>query len=73
MRPAIKILSSLALSCTLLVLLGLLTWLGTLEQVEYGLFEVQKKYFESLFLCARRRRLRRSRCRARGSCWGCCS
>ena len=50
MHPAIKILSSLGLSCTLLVLLGLLTWLGTLEQVEYGLFEVQKKYFESLFL-----------------------
>ncbi|MCY2958962.1 MAG: cytochrome c biogenesis protein ResB [Planctomycetota bacterium] len=43
-------LSSLWLSCTLLVLLGLLTWLGTLEQVHTGLFEVQRKYFESLFL-----------------------
>jgi hypothetical protein len=49
-RAALRVLSSLGLSCTLLVLLGLLTWLGTLEQVEYGLFEVQKKYFESLFL-----------------------
>ena len=50
MGAVLKVLSSLGLSCTLLVLLGLLTWLGTLEQVEYGLFEVQKKYFESFFL-----------------------
>jgi len=28
----------------------LLTWFGTLEQVEHGLFETQKKYFESLGL-----------------------
>lgn len=42
--------SSLATSCVLLILLGLLTWLGTLEQVEHGLFEVQKKYFESFWL-----------------------
>ena len=41
---------SLGLSCTLLLLLGLLTWLGTLEQVHSGLFEVQKKYFESFYL-----------------------
>jgi len=46
----IAVLSSLATSVTLLVLLALLTWLGTLEQVEHGLFEVQKKYFESFFL-----------------------
>jgi hypothetical protein len=45
-----RYLSSLALSCTLLVLLMLLTWLGTLEQVHTGLYEVQKKYFESFFL-----------------------
>jgi len=42
--------SSLGLSCVLLCTLGLLTWLGTLAQVEHGLYEVQKKYFESLFL-----------------------
>jgi len=41
---------SLALSTSLLLMLGLLTWLGTLEQVHTGLFDVQKKYFESLFL-----------------------
>jgi hypothetical protein len=43
-------LSSLRLSCTLLILLGLLTWLGTLEQAEHGLYEVQRKYFESYIL-----------------------
>lgn len=43
-------LSSLWLSCTLLIFLALLTWLGTLEQVNTGLFEVQRKYFESYFL-----------------------
>jgi hypothetical protein len=46
----IKILSSLHLSCTLLMLLGLLTWFGTLEQAEHGLYEVQRKYFESYVL-----------------------
>lgn len=46
----LSVFSSLGLSCVLLILLALLTWLGTLEQVEYGLFEVQKKYFESFFL-----------------------
>lgn len=43
-------LGSIGLSCVLLVLLGLLTWLGTLEQVESGLFQVQAKYFESFVL-----------------------
>jgi cytochrome c biogenesis protein ResB len=42
--------SSLKLACVLLILLGLLTWLGTLEQVDHGLYEVQKKYFESFVL-----------------------
>lgn len=46
----VKGLSSLWLSVTLLILLALLTWLGTLEQVHTGLYEVQRKYFESLFL-----------------------
>jgi hypothetical protein len=45
-----KGLSSLGLSCVLLVLLGLLTWLGTLEQTRTGLYEVQRKYFESFVL-----------------------
>jgi len=42
--------SSLGTSCVLLILLGLLTWLGTLEQTRTGLFEVQRKYFESFVL-----------------------
>lgn len=46
----VRALSSIWLSVTLVSLLALLTWLGTLEQVHTGLFEVQKKYFESLFL-----------------------
>jgi hypothetical protein len=46
----VRALSSLWLSATLLILLALLTWLGTLEQVHTGLYDVQKKYFESLFL-----------------------
>ena len=50
---AVRFLSSLRLAFVLLLLLGLLTWLGTLEQVSSGLFEVQKKYFESFFLVHR--------------------
>lgn len=46
----LRFFSSLGLCCVLLILLALLTWLGTLEQVHSGLFEVQKKYFESFFL-----------------------
>ncbi len=38
------------LACALLVLLGVLTWLGTLEQVHSSLYDVQKKYFESFVL-----------------------
>jgi hypothetical protein len=42
--------SSLGLSCTLLILLALLTYLGTIDQVENGLFEAQRKYFESIIV-----------------------
>jgi len=49
-QRVIALLSSMRLSCALLLLLGLLTWLGTLEQAEHGLYEVQRKYFESYFL-----------------------
>lgn len=57
MRPffqkAFRILSSFGLTCIILVFLGLLTWLGTLEQVDRGLYQVQKDYFESFFLIYR--------------------
>ncbi|HIA26591.1 MAG TPA: hypothetical protein EYN79_00480 [Planctomycetes bacterium] len=46
----IKILSSQKLAAVLMTLLLLLTFLGTLEQVDHGLFAVQKAYFESWFL-----------------------
>jgi hypothetical protein len=46
-------LSSLGLSALLVLLLALLTWLGTLEQVNTGLYEVQKRYFESIFVTHR--------------------
>ncbi len=44
------VLSSFGFAAILLCFLTLLTWLGTLEQVEHGLFETQKKYFDSLWL-----------------------
>ncbi len=42
-KAVIGLLSSFGLSCALLILLALLTWLGTLEQANTGLFEVKKK------------------------------
>jgi hypothetical protein len=42
--------ASYGLATVLLLLMCLLTFLGTLEQVDHGLFEVQQKYFNSLFL-----------------------
>ncbi|CAN5208091.1 hypothetical protein BH23VER1_BH23VER1_10250 [soil metagenome] len=42
--------SSYGLATVTLALLGLLTWIGTLEQVDHGLYEVQRKYFEQAFL-----------------------
>ena len=43
---------SMKLAVTLFVSLGLLTWLGTLAQIEDGLWKAQKEYFESWFLIA---------------------
>jgi len=50
LRVAAGILGSMKLSVVIVVLLGLLTWLGTLAQVDKGLYEVQKDYFESWFV-----------------------
>jgi len=49
-RGMCDVLASMKLACALLVMLGILTWLGTLEQVHSGLFDVQRKYFESFLL-----------------------
>ena len=45
-----KFFGSFGLSCIILFLLLVLVYFGTVEQVTRGLYEVQKKYFESLFL-----------------------
>ncbi len=42
--------SSQGLTVVLLLFLGLLTFLGTLEQQYSGLYDVQKRYFESKYL-----------------------
>lgn len=45
-----RLFSSFGLAVIVLSLMLLLTLLGTLEQVEYGLYDTQKKYFDSLFV-----------------------
>jgi len=40
--------SSYGLACVLILFLLLLTFLGTLEQMNYGIYEVQQRYFESM-------------------------
>ena len=49
-HPLKRVLDFLAgyhLASVLIVLLGILTWLGTLEQVDLSLLEVKKKYFSA--------------------------
>ncbi|MDB4489521.1 hypothetical protein N9243_00960, partial [bacterium] len=56
-----KILSPLGsfwLAVALLVNLFLLTWLGTLEQVEKGIHQVQEEYFESWVVLAKAGKMR---------------
>ena len=45
--------ASFGFASVVFVLLLLLTFLGTLEQAHTGLYDVQKKYFESIFLVHR--------------------
>jgi hypothetical protein len=52
-QGALRILGSYGLACVLLLDLFLLTLFGTLYQVESGLFEAQKRYFESWFVVQR--------------------
>ncbi len=49
-KRAFDFLASYAFAVVLLFFMLLLTFFGTLEQVSHGLFEVQKKYFESIWL-----------------------
>lgn len=52
-KQSYRFISSLGLASVLFLLLLLLTYLGTIEQTEHGLYETQNKYFESLFLVHR--------------------
>ncbi len=48
-----RLLGSYGLSCVLLALLLVLTYLGTLHQVEHGLYAAKQKYFASFLLIHR--------------------
>ena len=48
-RMVLRFLGSNGLATILLIVLFLLTLLGTWEQTNTGLYEVQKRYFDSLF------------------------
>jgi len=49
-HPVLRFLSSYGLSVIVLLLLGVLTFLGTWEQRTSGIYQVQQEYFESIFL-----------------------
>ena len=49
-NPIVDVLSSLQLSCLMLFLLFILTLLGTLYQVEHGLYEAKHVFFSSWFI-----------------------
>ena len=46
----LRFISSFGLASAVLVLFFVLTLFGTLEQVEHGLYETQKRYFDSIFI-----------------------
>lgn len=50
LRATFDFLASYGFACVIFILLLIITFLGTIEQVDMGLYEVQKKYFESMFL-----------------------
>ncbi len=47
--PPIKVFSSLKITITCLMLLFILTWWGTIDQVENGLYHAQEQFFHSFF------------------------
>jgi len=49
-RNLFRLLASYGFAIVLLAFLFLLTLLGTLEQVDHGLYDAQKKYFESFYV-----------------------
>lgn len=47
LQIAIDVVASMKLTVVLMALLAMLTWLGTLAQVDSGIYYVQREYFES--------------------------
>jgi len=47
---ALDVMASYAVAIVILFLLLIVTFFGTLEQVEHGLYDTQRKYFDSVFL-----------------------
>ncbi len=50
MKKILHFLGSYKLSVVILFLLMLIVFFGTLAQTEHGIYEIQKKYFESVFV-----------------------
>ncbi|MCC6154283.1 MAG: cytochrome c biogenesis protein ResB [Candidatus Hydrogenedentes bacterium] len=50
LKKVFDFISSYGFACIIFVFLFILTYLGTIEQVEVGLYEAQKKYFESMIV-----------------------
>ena len=50
LKKTFDFVASYGFACIIFVFLLILTFLGTIEQVNVGLYEAQKKYFESIFL-----------------------
>lgn len=49
LKALVKLFASYGMACVLFLFLFIITLVGTFEQVERGLFYVQKDYFESMF------------------------
>ncbi|MFK7742865.1 MAG: cytochrome c biogenesis protein ResB [Planctomycetota bacterium] len=53
LMTVLSVFGSMKFAVVLFLLLGLLTWLGTLAQIGDGLWKTQKEYFESWWLIAK--------------------
>ncbi len=49
LKLTVDFLASYGFACVIFLFMLLITFLGTIEQTSQGLFEVQRKYFDSLF------------------------
>ncbi len=53
LKALYRLLGSYGLACVILILLLILTLLGTLEQEDRSIYDVQREYFESTFVVSR--------------------